>query len=75
MSSIMQSKQMEGQAPLSQAKRAIAHTLNTISESKDKWELLGLGTQSFALLTEAAATLFDEPVEQVRKNFCDMPKR
>lgn len=66
---------MEGLDAIAQSKRAISHTLNTICESKERWDLMGLGTQSFSLLTEAAATLWDKPVEEVRKNFCEYERR
>lgn len=72
---LMSSKQMDGLDATSQAKKAISHTLNTICESKERWELMGLGTQSFSLLTEAAATLFGKSIEEVRKNFCDYERR
>ena len=72
---LLTSKQMDGLDALAQAKKAIAHTLNTICESKERWELMGLGTQSFSLLTEAAATLWNKPLEEVRKNFCETPRR
>jgi hypothetical protein len=75
MDSLMASKQMEGLDATAQAKRAISHTLNTICESKERWELMGLGTQSFSLLTEAAATLWGQSVEEVRKNFCAYPRK
>jgi hypothetical protein len=73
--SLMQSKQMEGLDATAQAKRAISHTLNTICESKERWELMGLGTQSFSLLTEAAATLWGKPVEELRKHFCEYERK
>lgn len=75
MDPLMSSKQMAGLDATEQAKKAIAHTLNTICESKERWELMGLGTQSFSLLTEAAATLWSRPLEEVRKNFCELAER
>jgi len=67
--SLMSNRQMEGVPPIDQAKRAIRHALETIRDNpKVAWHL-GIGTQTFALLTEAAATLYGEDVEKVRKAF------
>jgi len=60
---------MDNMPAIEQAKRAIAHILNQGLENPYLGYYIGLGTQSFALLTEAAATLWGEPVEKVRKNF------
>jgi hypothetical protein len=49
--------------------RAVAHVLNRIREDEGTRRQIGFGTQSFELLTEAAAALFDEPVEGVREHF------
>lgn len=65
----MESKQMEGQSAEEQAKRAILHVLQQIRENKKAADVFGLGSQSFALLTEAAATMFNEPVEKVRAHY------
>jgi hypothetical protein len=51
------------------AKKAISHVLRRIRDDKATRYQIGFGTQSFALLTEAAAALFDEPVDKVREMF------
>ncbi|HRQ87329.1 MAG TPA: hypothetical protein PLA50_00920 [Bacteroidia bacterium] len=68
----MNDRQMDGFCAEEQCKRAIRHVLEQIRDNERVGYLLGFGTQSFALLTEAAATLFDEPLEEVRENF--MPR-
>lgn len=73
MSDLFTHRQVEGNTPLNQAKRAIAHTLQAIADDPRKYDLMGLGTQSYALLTEAAATLWDQPVDDVRRRF--IPKQ
>jgi hypothetical protein len=54
---------------IEKSKKAISHVLNRLREDDALRYQLGFGTQSFELLTEAAAALFDEPVEQVRAHF------
>lgn len=58
--------EMEGMAPTEQAKKAIVHTLNQIRNKPEVGYYLGELTETFSLLTEAAATLFGEPVAKVR---------
>lgn len=59
--------EMEGVEPVEQAKRAIVHTLNVIRNKPEVGYYLGELTETFDLLTEAAATLFSEPVDKVRE--------
>lgn len=66
---IMEATSMDGKAPLDQAKKAIQHTLHRISEHPTVGWYCGAGTATFALLTEAAATLFGEPVRKVREYY------
>ncbi len=66
---IYTNKQMDGMTPENQAKKAMAHILQQVRDNPKFWDVMGLGTQSYALLTEAAATMFGEPVETVRKKF------
>ena len=66
---LLESLQMEGSEPLAQAKKAIRHTLETIRDNATIGYECGLGSQTFALLTEAAATMFGRPVREVRENF------
>ncbi len=67
--SLFDSLQMEGKDAVRQAKLAIRHTLGIIQSNPAVGYHCGMGSQTFALLTEAAATLFGEPVRQVRENF------
>ena len=66
---IFTSLQMEGVEPIVQCKRAIRHTLERIRENRDVGWHCGLGTQTFSLLTEAAATLWERPLDEVRNSF------
>jgi hypothetical protein len=66
MSDMFSDTQMDGLSNEDKAKRAIEHVLRIMNENHEVGYHLGLGTQSFALLTEAAAALWGEPVDQVR---------
>ncbi|MDD5679558.1 MAG: hypothetical protein PHW60_16435 [Kiritimatiellae bacterium] len=59
--------EMEGMEPTEQAKKAIVHTLNQIRNKPEVGYYLGELTETFSLLTEAASTLFGEPVAKVRE--------
>jgi Lar family restriction alleviation protein len=61
--------QMTGMPPAAQAKKAIRHTLRNIAERPAVAWYLGHGTQTYALLTEAHATLNGITIEEVRKNW------
>ena len=61
--------EMEGIEPNDQAKEAIIHTLKQIRNKPEVGYYLGELTETFSLLTEAAATLFGEPVEKVREYY------
>jgi hypothetical protein len=61
--------QMEGMSPDKQALKAIAHILTHIRRGEYVGWYLGVGTQSFSLLTEAYATLPHEDVGKVRELF------
>ena len=54
---------------IKKAQQAISHVLNRIRDSQTAAEVFGFGTQSFALLTDAAAALYDKPVEPLRDYF------
>lgn len=69
MDILLESTQMEGKTPEEQAKRAILHVLTQIRNDKKASDVFGIGSQSFALLTEAAASLFNEPVKKVREHY------
>lgn len=51
------------------AEIAVAHVLNAIRDDGRKAYLMGLGTQTFALLTEAYAEANDLPVQNFRDDF------
>lgn len=72
--SLMDSAQMQGLSGEDQAKKAIRHVLEQIQDNENIAHQMGLGSQSFALLTEAAATLFNRPLQDVRENFSKASK-
>jgi len=73
--SIYDSTQMDGMAPEHQAERAILHTLTRIRDHGIVGYYMGLGGQSFDLLTEAYAALTGEPVANIRRAFqCRSPR-
>lgn len=57
------------------AKSAIAHVLNAIADDPAKFWLMGAGTQSYALLTDAHAALTGTPEGEVRQRFRPEPRR
>lgn len=63
---------MDCLTPTGKAALAIRHTLTQIRENPILAYHCGFGTQTFHLLTEAAADLFDEPASKVREMF--MPR-
>jgi hypothetical protein len=66
---LMSNKSMEGIAPLNQARQAIRHALGRIQSHRGIGWFMGIGTESFALLTEAYATITGREVEDVREEF------
>lgn len=72
---IWSSTQMDGQPGVVQANSAIAHALQRIRDHSTIGYYMGLGSQTFCLLTEAYATLQNVPVSDVRRNFqCTDPR-
>jgi hypothetical protein len=67
VSTIMDDVQMPELTAVEQAKRAIGHALEQIRTRDEVGYLLGPGTQTFSLLTEAAATLSGKPVRETRE--------
>lgn len=65
---------MDGKPPLEQAQAAILHVLNRIHTDPAIGWYLGLGTESFALLTEAYATLScnEDSLPTVRESFAPL---
>lgn len=57
-----------GAAP-TKAELAVAHTLRAIREDGRKAYLLGYGTETFRLLTDAHAERFGEDPDAFRENF------
>jgi len=73
--SIYTHTQMDGLFPEEQARRAIVHVLARIRDHETVGYYLGLGSQSFDLLTEAYAALTYIAVEDVRRQFqCKRPQ-
>lgn len=66
---LMTETQMADLPAEQQAKKAIAHVLHQIKANPEIGYHMGVGTQSFALLTEAAATLYNKKLEEVREKF------
>lgn len=75
MSESHDNRTMQGKTGEEQAKRAIRHVLGVIRDHAEVGWYMGAGTQSFDLLTEAAATLFDEPLDKVRSYFLPLAPR
>ncbi|HEX8310000.1 MAG TPA: hypothetical protein VF614_01710 [Chthoniobacteraceae bacterium] len=55
--------------PVEQASRALLHILKQIRDNPSVGWYCGLGTQSFALLTEAYSTIKGIDLEEVREEF------
>ena len=66
---IMTDRQMETLSRDNQPLQAITHTLTTIRDNPNAAWYLGVGTQTWALLTEAYATLTGRDVAEVRRLF------
>lgn len=64
---IMTDRQMETLSRDNQSLQAITHTLTTIRDNPNVAWYLGVGTQTWALLTEALATLTGRDVAHVRR--------
>ena len=60
---------MGDMAERDQARKAISHALQRIHSNGIVGYQMGLGTETFALLTEALATLTGKPVREVREHF------
>lgn len=56
-------------AKIEAAQKALAHILKQMNTNPALRHEIGFGTQSYELLTEAAATLFDEPIGIVRAHY------
>jgi len=62
-------KLMEGMQPSEQAKRALRHVLLRIRDDGRINYLMGPGSQTWDLVTEALATLTQEDLETLRHSF------
>jgi hypothetical protein len=62
-------RSMADHTPLQQAQLALGHILQRIKNDERVGWYLGMGTESFALATEAYATLVGKPVLAVRTAF------
>lgn len=65
--SLYDNRSMEGLTPEQQATKAIKHLLGRVRADDRLYHLVGLGSQSFDLLTEAYATLTGEDLATMRK--------
>ena len=59
----MESKEQE---QIEKAKAALIHVIERIRADDSLRYVMGYGTESFELVTDAAASLCNEPVEKVR---------
>jgi glycerate-2-kinase len=65
--SLTDHKSMEGLSPEQQATKAIKHLLQRVKDDDSVYFLIGAGSQSFDLLTEAYATLTGNDLSVIRK--------
>lgn len=71
----LENRQMEGVEPIDQARRAIIAVLGYCKRSPRVGYYVGIGTQSFDLLTEALATIEGKPVKEIRETWrCPNPE-
>lgn len=64
--SLLTHTSMSGLSAEQQAAKAMQHVLNRVAVDDRLYYLMGQGTQSFDLLTEAYATLTGREVEEIR---------
>lgn len=64
--------QMADMTPADQAQKAIRYVLTRVRRNDRIGNLMGPGTESFDLLTEALSSLAGLPVEEVRAHFQPM---
>jgi len=67
--SFLDDLEMEGLSIEEKAKRTVKHVLMRIHTDSTIGYHMGVGTQSFSLLTELAASLLGEPVAKIRERF------
>jgi hypothetical protein len=65
--SCLDHRSMQGLTAEQQAKQAIEHLLKRVRDDDRMYFMIGLGSESFALLTEAYATLTGSDVVAIRK--------
>ncbi|MES1979583.1 MAG: hypothetical protein V4451_16195 [Pseudomonadota bacterium] len=68
MTSIYEARQMDGLTAEQQASKAIAHLIGKLKTDDRLFNLIGLGSQSFDLLTEAYASLTATDLATLRKS-------
>jgi hypothetical protein len=73
MTSIYTDRQMAGLTGEQQAAKAIAHLLRRVQADDRLYYLVGLGSEAFALLTEAHSTLAGVDLETLRKELSSTP--
>lgn len=64
---------MAGLSNIDQAKRSIMHVLSYMRENWEVGYQLGVGTQSFALLTECYTNITGEELEEFRQRMAPRP--
>lgn len=67
MNDLLNYRQMDGQEPSTQAATALKHLLCRIREEERVRQLLGPGSQTFDLCTEAYANLLGFDLAEVRR--------
>ena len=68
MTSIYEFRQMTGLTAEQQATKAIAHLISKLKTDDRLYHLIGMGSQSFDLLTEAYSTLTETDLPTLRKS-------
>lgn len=75
MNLLYEETSMDGLTPEAMSEQAIRKVLGRIRDHEFIGYYLGIGTETFALLTEAYAALSGSPVVEVRKAFrCRDPR-
>jgi hypothetical protein len=69
---ILTHQDMAGKSAEEQAKEAITYVLNRVRSDRSVRKAIGFGTQAFSLLTEAAATLHNQPIGNVREFYASI---
>lgn len=68
--SLFADRDIEGLTSSDQAMNAILYVLGRIRDEGDVGSHLGRGTQTFAMLTEALASITGKPIAEIREAYC-----